>query len=183
MRSSVSKLDGRNRCWSTSSSFCHTHVNFNMVSEILSYFLAPDYIFITAPLSDLPSRPTSLCYQLLNSFFWSMLSSLWFSVPRPGIEPRPWRWKSGLLTTQLPGNSLFTNFKLLEVSELSLSSFLAYVLCVSFLLSHHVFSFAFSAWQIPSHSPRHNSNIIREKLFRTLSHTSSLICRLFSGIL
>lgn len=152
-----------------------------MVSKILSYFLAPDYIFITAPLSDLPSRPTSLYYQL-NSFFLSMLSSLWFSVPRPEIEPRPWQWKSGILTTQLPGNSLFTNFKLLEISELSLSSFLAYVLCVSFLLSHHVFSFAFSAWQIPSHSPRHNLNIIHEKLFRTLSHTSSLICRLFSGI-
>ena len=95
----------------------------------------------------------------------------------------PWQWKSGILTTRLPGNSLLTSFKLLKFSELSVSSFLAYVLCVSFLLSHHVFSFAFSAWQIPSHSLRHNSNIIHEKLFRTLSYTSSLTCCLFSGIL
>ena len=28
-----------------------------------------------------------------------------FSVPRPGIEPRPWQWKPGILTTGPPGNS------------------------------------------------------------------------------
>ena len=31
------------------------------------------------------------------------------SVPRPGIEPRPWQWKPGILTTRPPGNSLPDN--------------------------------------------------------------------------
>ena len=149
---------------------------------MLLYFLAPDYISITAPSLTFPLTPP-VCIINASTVFLAMLSSFWFSVPWPGIEPWPWQWKSGILTTRLPGSSLLTIFKLLEFSELSVSSFLAYVLCVSFLLSHHVFSFAFSARQIPSHSPRHNSNIIHEKLFRTLSYTSSLTCCLFSGLL
>ena len=28
------------------------------------------------------------------------------SVPWPGTEPRPWQWKHQILTTRLPGNSL-----------------------------------------------------------------------------
>ena len=38
-------------------------------------------------------------------FIFCLTSSLWESqFPDPGLNPRPWQWKLGILTTKLPGS-------------------------------------------------------------------------------
>ena len=38
--------------------------------------------------------------------FWPRRAACGILAPQPGIEPGPWQWKRGVLTTRLPGNSL-----------------------------------------------------------------------------
>ena len=38
-------------------------------------------------------------------YFWPHHVACRFLAPWPGIEPRPWQWKHGVLTTGPPGNS------------------------------------------------------------------------------
>ena len=61
-------------------------------------------------------------------YFWSSLVASKILVPRPGIEPGPWQWKSRFLSTSPPGSSLI--FHLLNV----------YCISDTVLSSSHVFS-------------------------------------------
>ena len=53
------------------------------------------------PLSVLPIP----FFFFLTLFFLPNHSACGISVPRPGIEPRPWQWKPEMLTSRPPGNS------------------------------------------------------------------------------
>ena len=44
-------------------------------------------------------------------FFWPCWATCRILVPQPSIEPRPWQWKSGILTTRPPWNSHISFFR------------------------------------------------------------------------
>ena len=50
-------------------------------------------------------KQTGLCIMLFF-FFLATACSMW-DLPQPGIKPMPLHWKCGVLTTKLPGNSLY----------------------------------------------------------------------------
>ena len=52
----------------------------------------------------------SLFFSFCFHIFLAVLAACRISVPWPGIEPGPQQWKPGILTTRLPGNSLFSSF-------------------------------------------------------------------------
>ena len=53
-------------------------------------------------------------YMCIYTLFFSLFSpcqvACWISVSWPGTEPRAWWWKPRILTTWLPGNSLYHIF-------------------------------------------------------------------------
>ena len=63
----------------------------------------------TIPYSDkfteLCNHPHYLVSDFLSGFFWLHLLACGISVPQPGIEPRPQKWKARILTTRQPRNS------------------------------------------------------------------------------
>ena len=54
--------------------------------------------------------PYSFFPFLSHSLFLPNHSACGISVSRPGIEPRPWQWKPGMVTSRWPGNSLSACF-------------------------------------------------------------------------
>ena len=67
--------------------------------------------------------------------FWLCYTACGMLVPRPGIEPRPWQWKRGVLTTGPPGKSLMG--LLIMVTNIILAAELGHVTQASTMKSNH----------------------------------------------
>ena len=116
----------------------------------------------------------------LQKFFISLLFVFWqglLDLPRPGVEPRPLKWKPGILTSRPPGKSssyktenLYTlnnspfplphspwepllcfPFLLLDYSEPHRSEIVQYLLFCEWLISLHIVSSRFT--QVVSEFP------------------------------
>ena len=83
-----------------------------MHARIYSLFLKIINSFLVIPF---PERKKDMCmhvcvYTFFFFFFWSLHTVYGILVPDQGSNPGPLQWKRGVLTTGLPGNSLYLFF-------------------------------------------------------------------------
>ena len=84
----------------------------------------------------------------ISSLFFVVHNAAWrFSIPQPGIEPRPWQWKTRILTNRPPGKFLFINFywfQLIQWIGLFLLTFSTILSSVLLIFWGKIFLFKFT---------------------------------------